>query len=396
MAPLNPPTWLQAGTYPARYDRLAAGSMLPPLQGTGPLAVRSGVKPSAGGVGLQVTQRSTPAMYVTVNAGAAFIQSPSATGGTYLVHNDAAYDIAITAAHATLGRRDLIVARIFDAEITGVTNQWTLEVVTGTPAGSPVVPATPSGALPLASILVSAGATSITNAAITDQRVYTVALGGAIPAPATALPANPYTGMAAYDLTNLLPKWYSGSAWRSWQDEGYVTPAYLTSNGYMTQAALDTAGYKPVTYAVKTADQSRANTTTPAADSELFLPVAANSTYWLDCFIIYDGPTSADLQIGWTAPSGTTMYWVSDLLDPAITGTPAPGLASVSRTQQGLANLPSGGARSTGNPAVAPIRGWLQTSGTSGNLTCRWAQATADAVAIKILTGSAIKLTKLA
>lgn len=219
MAPINPPQYLQAGTYSARSDRLLMAASMSPNHGVGPLAMRSGVRPTPGNAGLAVAQRTTPAMFVTIADGMAWIQSSSISGGGYMVVNDAPQDVAITAAHATLGRRDLIIARVYDAEISGSSSLWTLEVVTGTPSASPAVPATPSGALPLATIVVNAAASTIVNGNITDSRVYTTSLGGTIPAPAASLPANPYRGMAAYDTTSLKPTWYNGTAWQTWTDD---------------------------------------------------------------------------------------------------------------------------------------------------------------------------------
>ena len=219
MAPINPPSYLQAGTYSARSDRLLLAAHMAPDDGVGPLAMRSGVRPRPAGSALQVAQRSSPSMFVTVGAGSAFIQSSASAGGGYLVVNDAPHDLAIPAAHATLGRRDIVVARIYDAEVAGSTNQWALEVISGTPAGSPTAPSAPSGALLLATVLVNAATTQILNAAITDGRVYTTALGGTTPAPAGGLPASPYTGMAAYDTTNLKPTWFNGTSWHTWNDD---------------------------------------------------------------------------------------------------------------------------------------------------------------------------------
>jgi hypothetical protein len=278
MAPLNPPIWLQAGTYPARYDRLAVASLLAPLHGTGPLAIRPGVRPTPSNAGLQVTQRSTPAMFVTVAAGSCYIQSASVTGGAYIVHNDAAYDVAITTAHATLPRKDLIVARIYDAEVSGALNQCAIEAIAGTPAGSPATPATPSGAIALAVVTVNAAATTIVNANIADSRSYTAALGGAIPAPSASMPANPYPGMAAYDLTNLLPKWHNGTTWRGWQDEGYQTQAnvasYLSANNYVTDADLAADGYVTQT----TLDAAGWTTYTPTWGASTTNPSLGNGT----------------------------------------------------------------------------------------------------------------------
>jgi hypothetical protein len=58
-----------------------------------------------------------------------------------------------------------------DAYYTGSLNDVILQVVAGTPAGSPVAPALPANSISLATIAVGAGATSITNANITDTRV---------------------------------------------------------------------------------------------------------------------------------------------------------------------------------------------------------------------------------
>lgn len=243
MATLNPPIYLQAGTYPARYDRLAQATLLTPAPAVGPLAARAGVRPG----GLIVTQRLTPAMFVSIAAGSAVVQSASATGGAYVAHNDASVDVAIAAAHATLARKDLIVARIYDAEVSGSANEWKLESITGTPAGSPAVPATPNGALALAQVSVAAAATTVVNANITDMRVYTSSLGGMPPALSTAMPASPYKGQGAYQTDLSRPVWHDGSSWKGWSDEGYQTAANvtatLTGGGYLTQTALDATGW---------------------------------------------------------------------------------------------------------------------------------------------------------
>jgi len=55
-----------------------------------------------------------------------------------------------------------------DSEYAGSDDEVELVVVTGTPAGSPTDPALPDNALPLARVVVAAGVSSITNAAITN------------------------------------------------------------------------------------------------------------------------------------------------------------------------------------------------------------------------------------
>lgn len=254
MAPINPPTFLQGGTYSARLDRLAKAGMMHADPATGALAVRGGVRPTPSNTGLQVTQRASPGMAVTVAAGTGYVPAQSAVGGCYVVHNDAAYDVTISAAHATLARRDLIVAQVRDAEYAGVNDDFLLTVVTGTPSGSPVLPATPAGAIALAQVQVNAAATQILNANITDLRAFTTALGGTLPVPTASRPGSPYEGMPIYDTTLNKPYWWNGSSWHSYSDEdylttsdlasylsanGYITSSYLTSNNYLTQSSLN-------------------------------------------------------------------------------------------------------------------------------------------------------------
>jgi hypothetical protein len=278
VAPINPPSFLQAGTYPARVDRLSQSSAMAPDHGAGALAIRGGVRPTPSNTGLQVTQRASPAMFVTVAAGVGYVPAQSAVGGCYVVNNDASYDVAIAAAHGTLGRRDLIIARVYDAEYSGASNIWGLESITGTAAGSPVLPATPAGSIALAQVQVNAGSSTVTNANITDLRAYTTALGGTVPCLSTARPASPYEGMAIYETNNNRPKWWNGTTWEGWSDEdflttsdlasylsanGYLTASYLTSNGYLTQSNLDAltwSNYTPI-WGASTSNPSLGNGT---------------------------------------------------------------------------------------------------------------------------------------
>lgn len=186
MTVINPPGYLHnVATHTAQVDRIAAiaSGMVP--DGAG-LTWREGVR----GFGdLLVAAQATPNMTVQVAAGLAFVKGTSNTfQGLYTVANDASVNVTITAAHATLGRRDLIVARIQDAFYAGAANTATIEVVTGTAASSPVDPALPASSLLLARITVDPAVTSITNAKITDLRKWSAALGGTIMCLSTARP----------------------------------------------------------------------------------------------------------------------------------------------------------------------------------------------------------------
>jgi hypothetical protein len=159
MAMRTPPLYLQAGSHSAENDRLG----LEGLVGT------EGV--GAGATEMLVTQSGTPAMTVSVAAGWAWVHgTTSATQGIYSTYNDAATTLTVTAANPTNPRIDKVCVTVRDAAYAGSSNDVILQVVAGTPAASPSAPATPASSLVLATISVAAGATTITNANITDTR----------------------------------------------------------------------------------------------------------------------------------------------------------------------------------------------------------------------------------
>lgn len=173
MAEINPPSWLQARTdHKAQQYR----RMLASVVGDG-----SGIVTS---LDLGVTQNGTPNMSVNVATGRAFILGTLGTyQGLYHVDNQGVVNKSISAAHATNPRYDRVYAVVADAEYAGVTNAWSIEVATGTPAASPSEPSLPSNSLELARITVGAAVTSITNANILDRRVSAPAKATAWTAP---------------------------------------------------------------------------------------------------------------------------------------------------------------------------------------------------------------------
>jgi hypothetical protein len=155
----TPPSWLQNGSHPAENDRLT----------TQALWATTGIINSTS---LLVTQNTPPGLSVVVNSGwAAIVGTTQANMGTYVTYNDAAVVLSLTTADPTNPRIDLVCATVNDAYYTGALNNVVLQVVTGTPAGSPVAPALPANSITLATVAVGAGATAITNANITDTRV---------------------------------------------------------------------------------------------------------------------------------------------------------------------------------------------------------------------------------
>lgn len=123
---------------------------------------------------LAVSPRAAGAnMSVDVAKGRALVPGTSiANQGTYSVHSTAVENVPIATADATNPRIDLIVAQVYDRQADGGTRYgWQPIAVAGTPASSPVPPATPNSALVLANVRVAAGATSIVASNIFDRRV---------------------------------------------------------------------------------------------------------------------------------------------------------------------------------------------------------------------------------
>ena len=159
MALRTPPSWLQNGSHPAENDRLTTQAI---FKTTG--VVNAG--------DLTISQNGTPNMSVNVSAGwAAIVGTTQGNMGTYLAYNDAATNLTITTANGSNPRIDLICVSVSDSYYVGTTNSVAFNVVAGTPAASPSVPATPANSIALGQIAVGTGVTSILTANITNYNV---------------------------------------------------------------------------------------------------------------------------------------------------------------------------------------------------------------------------------
>ena len=155
---LLPPMFLQNGTYSAKTVR-----QMMALLGT------EGVV----GNGYAVTQRGAGAdMSIDVSPGSAFVVGDDETGqGTYLCVSTASRNVPVLAADPSNPRIDIVCVTVRDSVAGGASDDdFTVQVIAGTPAGAPSVPATPDSAIKVAEIAVGTGVTSILNADITDTR----------------------------------------------------------------------------------------------------------------------------------------------------------------------------------------------------------------------------------
>lgn len=170
MASVNLTTtpWFATSNLTSDEMRYALGALCQ-VPASANIGSETGVFPSVNGLAV-----SAGSGQVTVQSGACVVQT--AVGGTYVVTVPAATNVGVTS-QASNSRRDLVCVRVLDSEAgdgLGQVIQARLLTVEGTAGGSPSVPATPSGYLVLAELLVNSGGITVT-----DRRQFTRAAGGA-------------------------------------------------------------------------------------------------------------------------------------------------------------------------------------------------------------------------
>lgn len=150
------PNWLQQGSYAASIDRRVLSFDRP----SGAAEVR----------GLAVSAAS--AMTVNIAAGQALIPTANNTGSV-LCSSDATEQVTLpTAPGAGLNRIDMIICQARGNDLDGGSNNdFIFTYVQGTAAASPVEPAVPSYATPLATVSVAGGSAAVTNANINSRRL---------------------------------------------------------------------------------------------------------------------------------------------------------------------------------------------------------------------------------
>lgn len=132
-----------------------------------------------------------------------------------------------------------------------------------------------------------------------------------------------------------------------------------------------------VAMVAKTVTESRVSDAVLAADSEIFLPVEASSSYLLEFHFVFTGTREKSTLVG---PTGATLAGTyheataADVQDASL-GVTIAGESAAQR--RGL------------------IFGVLAIGGTAGTVELQWAQNTTSGTATAVKAGSFLRLTKL-
>lgn len=165
----------------------------------------------AGGDPLGVAALGTPAMKVTIKAGSCVIPGNSASTPPFGLTLLANTDLDVAAAHATLSRIDLVIAKVTSPGTSAAAGSF--EVLTGTAAASPVRPTLPNTgndhSISLKQILVDPAVTTIVAGKVThvtgSDAWYTVAPGGTHPVKAYTATSQVLDHQPFISVTDNLP-----------------------------------------------------------------------------------------------------------------------------------------------------------------------------------------------
>lgn len=171
------PGWCDGLTLAAQDIRLVDISAL--LSGAGgsstnQLGIGGGVRPGANG---PLLVAAATGLSVTVAPGFALIQSSTAAnGGTYAACLDTSATLTCQTADSVNARIDSVCVSVVDNG--DATSKALVQIITGTPGGSPSAPALPANSVRLGDITVGANATSLSAGNVADKRTYVAAAGG--------------------------------------------------------------------------------------------------------------------------------------------------------------------------------------------------------------------------
>lgn len=300
--------------------------------------VPSGVFPGLGG--MQVTSAS--GMNVKVQAGYCCIaNSSSPLQGGYIFGLMNSATLSVAAADTVNIRTDIVVAYVVDVGTSS--SAAYVEIITGTPAATPVPPTAPANSFTLCEIGVAANVVSIAANNVLDQRPFVVAPGGILPIQnASSAPAVP----AAQFMYNIA----TGQLVQGTGTAGSVTSPSLLK--WVPQMTLITSNVTASTGGALTQVTSVSVTTDGSTDIEIYYKwggVEGNAGY-MQMLVYIDGTECDSVYIqsqnstASASSGGAVRYFTSS----GQGNTPAAGTHTIAFKFQA-----GGGGTSTNDKVIA-------------------------------------------
>jgi microcystin-dependent protein len=208
MAAIQPPLYIQAGTYPASVDGIALASWM--MHDDVAQKVREGVIYN-NETSLQCTATGST-LQVTIADGRAVLDN--GLGGAYICTNRGLVNMLIGSTSGT-ARNDIIGVRVRDAEKGVAGGDWQFVVITGTPGLGD--PALLSYFVPLCRVRMPATAPLVLPGYVEDMRTFTAPAGGVVVASSTTRPATTKSplGQIVYERDT--------KRWTGFSGAGYTT-----------------------------------------------------------------------------------------------------------------------------------------------------------------------------
>lgn len=157
MAIVNPPAFMQAGSYGPRLTRLAYGDLI-----------------TGSGVADATSFLVTPGdgMSVNIGPGSAYVDGDEADfQGTYYVLSEQTINLTVPDNTSLVdSRTDMVYLIIKDSDYSGGTDGAVIELALGTPGNPPSLPLQPFNAIPLAMLTIAPSTDTMAVSNITDRR----------------------------------------------------------------------------------------------------------------------------------------------------------------------------------------------------------------------------------
>lgn len=251
--------------------------------------------------GFGVTPNGTPNNTVHVAGGIAVVRGTQENDqGHYIIGADGSEQLTLGAADATNPRRDLIVAKVRDAQYPAFAgDDWQLEIIPGTPAGSPVDPAVPEDSLAIARVRVHSLATenpmAIDLGQIDSLSPQVRAVGGITPVNVAADLPDPAHG----DVVDILS--LNALAIRRISDWRMMSNLWIAQGGAPWSIVAGTLTVFTVSYGVTFTAIPRVTATVEASTGGTFLRIGGITTTQFDVAVEYGAGVTASGTVHWNA-----------------------------------------------------------------------------------------------